>query len=172
MAVALCVEGRRPSCPHSNDYDYVSAEPIKGYDLDGRCGVWGNPWKKCGRGHRGQRGFLGGVLTKAGASASICYGIATGGCVGVTANGKDGFGANAGWTGYRKKRFFFGISAAAGPTWQSHATSSRSHCGSVWRGSVCRATSGRRTRVYGLSPFSAGASGGAIKTRSWSWKPW
>jgi len=34
--VALCVEGRGPRCPHSNDYDYVSADPVNSLDLDGR----------------------------------------------------------------------------------------------------------------------------------------
>ena len=44
----------------ANDYAYVD-DPINAFDLDGRCGAWGNPWKECDRRHRGQRGFLGGV---------------------------------------------------------------------------------------------------------------
>jgi len=31
-----------------NDYDYVCGDPVNGRDLDGRCGVLGNPFKKCG----------------------------------------------------------------------------------------------------------------------------
>ncbi len=34
--VALCADGRGPRCPHSNDYDYVAADPIANTDLDGR----------------------------------------------------------------------------------------------------------------------------------------
>ncbi|MEO3974969.1 DNRLRE domain-containing protein [Streptomyces sp. CAU 1734] len=30
-----------------NTYDYVCADPVNGTDLDGRCGAWGNPFKKC-----------------------------------------------------------------------------------------------------------------------------
>ncbi|MEU8445858.1 DNRLRE domain-containing protein [Streptomyces microflavus] len=30
-----------------NAYDYVCADPVNGTDLDGRCGAWGNPFKKC-----------------------------------------------------------------------------------------------------------------------------
>ena len=48
----------------ANDYDYVNADPINGTDLGGTCGVWGAPWRKCGRGHRGERGFLGGFFSK------------------------------------------------------------------------------------------------------------
>ncbi len=31
-----------------NDYDYVCGDPVNGFDLDGRCGVFGNPFKPCG----------------------------------------------------------------------------------------------------------------------------
>ncbi|MFT9786797.1 RHS repeat-associated core domain-containing protein [Streptomyces rhizosphaericola] len=30
-----------------NAYDCVCADPVNGTDLDGRCGAWGNPFKKC-----------------------------------------------------------------------------------------------------------------------------
>ncbi|MFJ2510924.1 DNRLRE domain-containing protein [Streptomyces griseoviridis] len=30
-----------------NAYDFVCADPVNGTDLDGRCGAWGNPFKKC-----------------------------------------------------------------------------------------------------------------------------
>lgn len=30
-----------------NSYDYGCADPVNGIDLDGRCGAWGNPFKKC-----------------------------------------------------------------------------------------------------------------------------
>ncbi len=35
-----------------NDYVYPS-DPLNGFDLDGKCGVFGNPFKRCGRKHRG-----------------------------------------------------------------------------------------------------------------------
>ncbi len=44
--VALCVEGRGPRCPHSNDYDYVSADPINAVDLDGRATCSQRGWRK------------------------------------------------------------------------------------------------------------------------------
>ncbi len=47
----------------TNPYSYVP-DPINQYDLDGQCGRWGNPWKKCGKGHRGEKGFLGGTFSK------------------------------------------------------------------------------------------------------------
>ena len=47
----------------TNPYGYVP-DPINQYDLDGQCGRWGNPWKKCGKGHRGEKGFLGGTFSK------------------------------------------------------------------------------------------------------------
>jgi len=37
----------------ANDYDYTNADPVNGRDLDGNCG-WGNPFKRCGRGHKGR----------------------------------------------------------------------------------------------------------------------
>jgi hypothetical protein len=30
-----------------NDYDYVCGDPVNGLDLDGRCGFFGNPFKRC-----------------------------------------------------------------------------------------------------------------------------
>ena len=42
-------------------------------DIDGKCGVFGNPFRKCGKKHRGQRGFLGGVLTKIYRHATVGY---------------------------------------------------------------------------------------------------
>jgi RHS repeat-associated protein len=50
----------------ANAYDYVDADPINGRDLTGTCGTFGNPFKKCGKGHKKHRGFLGGAFTKAG----------------------------------------------------------------------------------------------------------
>jgi hypothetical protein len=49
-----------------NAYDYVDADPINGRDLAGTCGTFGNPFKKCGKGHKKHRGFLGGAFTKPG----------------------------------------------------------------------------------------------------------
>jgi hypothetical protein len=37
----------------ANDYDYVNSDPTNGYDIAGTCGVFGNPLRPCGRGHRG-----------------------------------------------------------------------------------------------------------------------
>ena len=47
----------------ANDYDYVAGNPISAFDIDGTCGVFGNPFKKCGAGHSGPVGFLGGVVS-------------------------------------------------------------------------------------------------------------
>jgi RHS repeat-associated protein len=61
---------------NANDYIYP-ANPIGMTDLDGNCGVFGNPFKKCGRKHKGQRGFLGGVFTKVYRHTTVGFG----GCV-------------------------------------------------------------------------------------------
>lgn len=37
----------------ANDYDYVNGDPVNDFDLTGTCG-FGNPFKKCGRGHEGR----------------------------------------------------------------------------------------------------------------------
>jgi len=50
----------------ANNYDYTSADPVNRFDLDGRCGVFGNPFKRCDGRHKGQRGFLWGVFSKSG----------------------------------------------------------------------------------------------------------
>ena len=49
----------------TNDYGYVG-DPINQFDLTGECGTWGNPFKKCGKGHKGSVGFLGGKFSEAG----------------------------------------------------------------------------------------------------------
>ena len=48
---------------NANDYSYVD-DPVNAFDLDGKCGRWGNPFRKCGRKHRGQRGFVGGWFSR------------------------------------------------------------------------------------------------------------
>jgi RHS repeat-associated protein len=48
----------------SNDYTYVD-DPINQFDLDGNCGTWGNPLKKCAPGRK-HSGFLGGAFSKTG----------------------------------------------------------------------------------------------------------
>jgi large repetitive protein len=48
----------------SNDYTYVD-DPINAYDLNGKCGTWGNPFKACAAGRK-RSGFLGGAFTKTG----------------------------------------------------------------------------------------------------------
>jgi RHS repeat-associated protein len=52
------IEGGTP-----NDYTYPT-DPINQYDINGQCGTFGNPFKKCGAGHRGSVGFLGGAFSK------------------------------------------------------------------------------------------------------------
>ena len=49
----------------TNDYGYVG-DPINQFDLTGECGTWGNPFKKCSKGHKGPVGFLGGKFSEAG----------------------------------------------------------------------------------------------------------
>ncbi|MBI4933671.1 MAG: hypothetical protein HY828_07320 [Actinobacteria bacterium] len=49
----------------TNDYGYVP-DPVNMYDLNGTCGVFGNPFKECDDSHQGEEGFLGGAFTKAG----------------------------------------------------------------------------------------------------------
>ena len=55
---------------NANDYAYVS-DPVGMSDLDGLCGVWGNPRTKCGKRRKGQRGFLGGAFSKGGRAARV-----------------------------------------------------------------------------------------------------
>ena len=49
----------------TNDYGYVP-DVVNQFDLTGECGTWGNPFKKCGKGHKGSVGFLGGKFSEAG----------------------------------------------------------------------------------------------------------
>ncbi len=72
---------------NANDYAYVD-DPVNMFDLDGKCGV-GNPFKKCGKGHKGRtlRGFLRGVSVVAtvGALAVVLVGGAPVVVIGLTA---------------------------------------------------------------------------------------
>jgi len=54
-----------------NDYGYPS-DPVNEFDLDGNCGL-GNPFKKCGRGHRGGTNILSGAASR-GTSAARAVG--------------------------------------------------------------------------------------------------
>ena len=70
----------------ANAYDYVSGDPVNGFDLAGTCGTFGNPFKKCGKGHKGGAGFLGGIFTKAARNPWRVAGYAVGGaCLIVSA---------------------------------------------------------------------------------------
>jgi RHS repeat-associated protein len=46
-----------------NPYMYVH-DPVNSSDLDGKCGTWGNPWRRCRNSKRKRRGFLGGAFSK------------------------------------------------------------------------------------------------------------
>ncbi len=66
-----------------SDYLYPP-DPINGYDLDGRCGVFGNPFKRCREGHKGNTSFLFIVKDKnrwVASGAEICPVF---GCVGLS----------------------------------------------------------------------------------------
>ena len=69
---------------NANDYAYVS-DPVGMSDLDGLCGVWGNPRSKCGKRRKGQRGFLGGAFSKGGRLAYRHLGVSVQGCAAVCA---------------------------------------------------------------------------------------
>jgi RHS repeat-associated protein len=56
------IEGGTP-----NDYTYPN-DPINSSDLTGRCG-FGNPWKKCGPGHKGCTSIVGCIAKKTGQTA-------------------------------------------------------------------------------------------------------
>jgi hypothetical protein len=57
----------------ADDYDYVSGDPINGFDLDGKCGVFGNPFKKCKAGRKGERGLLWGAFSMTYRHTTIGY---------------------------------------------------------------------------------------------------
>jgi RHS repeat-associated protein len=56
---------------NANDYTYPE-DPINHFDLDGQCGTFGNPFKKCRDKNRKDKGFLGGFFTKARVSGGGC----------------------------------------------------------------------------------------------------
>jgi len=73
----------------ANDYDYTSGDPVNSFDLDGRCG-FGNPFKKCGPGHKGGTNIVSGALDRGAdvarpvvnapaSAAAVAYAYATGG---------------------------------------------------------------------------------------------
>lgn len=67
----------------ANDYDYVGGDPVNGLDLDGRCG-FGNPFKKCGKGHKGGTNIFSaaaqGIYRHIGINARFCAAV----CGGLT----------------------------------------------------------------------------------------
>jgi RHS repeat-associated protein len=56
---------------NANDYTYPE-DPINHFDLDGQCGTFGNPFKKCKDKNRKDKGFLGGFFTKSRVSGGGC----------------------------------------------------------------------------------------------------
>ena len=52
-----------PGGATDSNYAYVP-DPINTYDLNGKCGTFGNPFKKCKKGRKGNSGFLGGLFSK------------------------------------------------------------------------------------------------------------
>jgi RHS repeat-associated protein len=156
----------------SNTYDYANQDPLNTFDLDGRCGRFGNPWKKCGRGHHGEKGFVGGVFTKTGGNFGGCAGWGVGGCASVGFNMKDGFSYSRGGTGIRRGRALFGISAGPALTYQSHRTTSRGYCAVAGPLGACKDNRGHRqyqvgafSRAYPL--MSWGVVSNHSRTKRW-----
>ena len=156
----------------SNNYDYTNQDPINTFDLDGRCGVFGNPFKKCSGEHRGEKGFLGGVATKVGGSFGGCIGWGVGGCANVGFNMKDGFSYSHGGTGIHQGRGLFGLSLGPALTYQSHSMGSRGYCAQVGPLGGCKDRSGRRQYQFGVfSRDTPLMSWGVVIYHAWS-KPW
>ena len=84
----------------TNDYGYVG-DVVNQFDLTGECGTWGNPFKKCGKGHKGSVGFLGGKFSEAGrwvkenrrVILAALTTIASVACIGVAIAGTGGLAA-------------------------------------------------------------------------------
>ncbi len=100
---------------------------------------------------------MGGVFTKAGVSASACFGIAFGGCASVSYNRKNGLQRDVQWTGMHEKRFFYGMSSGISGTYQSHKAQGSARCFHGVVAASCGSQGGRRTRVYSLQIPKRGA---------------
>jgi RHS repeat-associated protein len=61
-----------PGGATDSDYGYVS-DPVNKFDISGECGTFGNPFKKCKKGRKGNPGFLGGTFTKIARHATVGY---------------------------------------------------------------------------------------------------
>lgn len=129
--------------------------------------------KKCGRGHRGEKGFLGGVATKVGGSFGACIGWGVGVCASVGFNMKDGFSYSHGGTGIHQGRGLFGLSLGPALTYQSHAMGSRGYCAQIGPLGGCKDRSGRRQYQVGMfSRDTSLMSWGVVSSHAWSKRWW